>query len=215
MIDEGLAERLAALRARIQDRSDLDVTLVAVTKGFGPETAHAAYEVGLVDLGENYSQELEAKAASFPGSGPRWHFIGRLQRNKVRRIAPLVQLWQTVDRPRLITEIATRAPGAAILIQVNVSEEETKGGCQPTEAETLVSQAVSVGLDVRGLMTVGTTGSAEDARPGFRRLRQLCDQLGLAVCSMGMTNDFETALDEGSTMVRIGTALFGPRPPKG
>ena len=188
------------------------ITLLAVTKGFGPEVAQEAAAAGFVDLGENYAQELVAKAPLV--SGVRWHAIGRLQRNKVRALAEIVHLWQSVDRFDLGEEIARRAPGAAVLVQVNVSEEPQKGGCEPGEVPALVAQLGDVGLDVRGLMTVGRTGPPADARAGFAVLRGLADDLDLPVRSMGMSGDLEAAVAEGATLVRVGTALFGHRPPR-
>jgi PLP dependent protein len=201
-------------------RDPADVTVVAVTKGFGPEAMVAAVAAGLVDVGENYAAEciakLEAASRSLAAHGdvarPRLHFIGRLQSNKVRLLAPHVTLWQSVDRGSLGAEIARRAPGAAVLVQVNVSDEPAKGGCPPHELDALVAALSVHGLDVRGLMAVGRTGEPAAARPGFAWLRAACDRLGLPVCSMGMTGDLEIAVAEGSTMVRVGSALFGMRP---
>ena len=192
------------------------ITRVAVTKGFGPELAVAAAAAGLVDLGENYAQELVAKAPVVEAAGHRvrWHAIGRLQRNKVKALAHVVDLWQTVDRPELGEEIARRAPGASVLVQVNVSDEPQKGGCRPEEAAELVRRSLDVGLDVQGLMTVGRTGGPDEARAGFATLRHLADDLHLPVRSMGMSGDLEAAVAEGSTLVRVGGALFGPRPPR-
>jgi uncharacterized pyridoxal phosphate-containing UPF0001 family protein len=141
------------------------------------------------------------------------HFIGQLQTNKVRQVADIVDVYETVDRPALITEIAKRAPGVHVLIQVDTTAEPRKGGCPPADVEALVGRAVEAGLAVDGLMTVGPTeGGAEASRPGFRAVRRLCDDLGLATCSMGMTDDFIVAVQEGSTRVRLGSALFGMRP---
>lgn len=213
--DELLA-RVERVRSRIADAGgDPDVILlVAVTKGFGPEVALAAASAGLIDLGENYAQELVAKAPVLDAAGllPRWHAIGRLQRNKVKALAGIVSLWQTVDRLDLGREIAKRAPGASVLVQVNVSDEPQKGGCAPGDAPGLVAALRDTGLDVHGLMTVGRTGPVDEARAGFAALRRLADDLDLPVRSMGMSGDLEAAVAEGSTMVRIGSALFGPRP---
>jgi pyridoxal phosphate enzyme (YggS family) len=212
---EVLAARVERVLTRIVDAGgDPDaITLLAVTKGFGPEVALAAVELGLVDLGENYAQELLAKApiVAEAGHAVRWHAIGRLQRNKVRQLAPHVHLWQTVDRFELGAEIARRAPGAGVLVQVNVSDEPQKGGCEPAAAPELVRSLVDVGLDVRGLMTVGRTGAPDAAREGFRTLRRLADDLDLPVRSMGMSGDLEVAVEEGATLIRVGSALFGPR----
>jgi uncharacterized pyridoxal phosphate-containing UPF0001 family protein len=126
-----------------------------------------------------------------------------------------VAVWETVDRPALVDEIARRAPGATVLIQVNATGEKNKGGCRPEDTQVLLEQTRAAGLAVDGLMTVGPTeGGAEAARPTFRVVRSLVDELGLATCSMGMTDDLEVAVEEGTTRVRLGTALFGPRPPR-
>ncbi len=211
-----LLERVARVHQRIADAGgDPEVvTLLAVTKGFGPEVALAAADAGLADLGENYAQELVAKAPVLAGAHPevRWHAIGRLQRNKVRSLAGIVHLWQTVDRLDLGAEIARRAPGASVLVQVNVSDEPQKGGCAPDAAPELVAQLVDLGLKVHGLMTVGRTGTPAEARAGFTELARLADHLDLPVRSMGMSGDLDVAVAEGSTLVRVGAALFGPRP---
>ena len=216
-----VAARLAAVQARIAAVGDPGaVTVVAVTKGFGPEAATAALAAELLDLGERYAAELVEKASAVDGSGapgggapsPRWHFVGRLQSNKVRRVAATVHLWQSVDRPGLVAELVRHAPGAPVLVQVNVSGEEQKGGCPPAATADLVASLRTGGLDVRGLMCVAAPGGNEAARPGFRLLRSLADDLGLAERSMGMSGDLEAAVEEGSTMVRVGTALFGARP---
>jgi pyridoxal phosphate enzyme (YggS family) len=210
-----IAARAAAIRERIAAAGgDPDaVVLVAVTKGFPPTLAVAAAEAGLMDLGENYAQELVPKVEAVAQSGatPRWHFLGRLQRNKVRHLAAHVTLWQSVDRASLGAEIARRAPGASVLVQVNLSGEEQKGGCAREEAAPLVATLTEMGLAVEGLMGVAPAGDPEDARPGFRWLRAESDRLGLSVCSMGMSADLEVAVEEGTTMVRVGTGLFGPR----
>ena len=187
------------------------VTLLAVTKAFPAEVAAVALEAGLVDLGENYAQELAAKAPVLDSSA-RWHFIGRLQRRRIREIAPHVTLWQSVDRVEVGEELARRAPGSALLVQVNVSAEPQKGGCEPAGVADLVARLTDLGLDVRGLMAVGRTGPPETARSGFALLRRLADDLDLPVRSMGMSGDLEAAVAEGSTMLRVGTDLVGRRP---
>jgi PLP dependent protein len=209
-----VAARADAVRERIgRAGGDPDqVRLVAVTKAFGVEAVQSALDAGLADVGENYAQELLTKQAALPEPGPRWHFIGRLQSNKVRKLAPHVHLWQSVDRLALGAEIARRAPGAAVLLQVNLTGETTKGGCPPGDVAALVEGLRDLGLDVRGLMTVGPLAEPERARPAFRELRRLADELGLAERSMGMSADLEVAVEEGTTMVRVGSALFGPRP---
>jgi uncharacterized pyridoxal phosphate-containing UPF0001 family protein len=207
-----VGERLEELRRRVEG-SGGDwgrITVVAVTKDFGLDVVEAAVANGLRDCGENRADQLTAKAAKT--SGISWHYLGRVQRNKVSRLAPHVALWQAVDRLAAGEEIALRAPGAPVLVQVNVSGEARKHGCDIGEAPALVGQLGDAGLDVRGLMAVGPLGPPEAARPGFRALAALADDLGLPVRSMGMTDDLEVAVEEGSTMLRVGRGLFGPRP---
>lgn len=189
-----------------------DVDVLAVTKGFGPDAVSAAAAAGLRTIGENYAQELVTKAPTAAACGMAVHFIGQLQSNKVRQLAGLVDVWETVDRRRLVVEIARRAPGAIVLVQVDATGEQGKGGCPVAEVPGLVDVAREAGLRVAGLMTVGPTdGGPEAARPVFRAVRRLTDELGLGTCSMGMSGDLEVAVEEGSTEVRIGTALFGAR----
>jgi pyridoxal phosphate enzyme (YggS family) len=204
---DALRERIAAAGG---DPSA--VRIVAVTKRFGLAAVAAARAAGLEDLGENYAQELLGKAAAPEAAGCRWHFIGPVQRNKVRGLAPVVHLWQGVDRVEVGAAIARYAPGARALVQVNVTGEPTKAGASPAQAPRLVDDLRSLGLDVRGLMAIGRTGAPSDARPGFADLTALADRLELEERSMGMSGDLEVAVQEGSTMIRIGTALFGPRP---
>lgn len=229
-----IAHRVDQVRQRIRGAGgDPDgVRIVAVTKGFDVSVARAALLAGLVDLGESYAQELVAKAADLDarpvatdeahraagaltaGPAPRWHVIGRLQRNKVRALAPHIHLWQSVDRLDLGAEIARRAPGAAVLAQVNVTGEPQKGGCAPADLEPLVAGLVDAGLDVRGLMAVGRAGDATATREGFDWLIAAADRLGLPERSIGMSDDLELAVAAGATMVRLGRDLFGPRPPR-
>lgn len=213
-IDAALvAERVASVRRRIERAAGgRPVELIAVTKTFPAAAILAATAAGCRAIGENYAQELVAKLAELPAAGrPEVHFIGRLQSNKVRSLAPLVDVYQTVDRDSLVDELAHRVPGARCFVQVNVSDEPQKGGCRPADTAGLVARARAAGLVVEGLMTVGVTGEPEAARPGFRLLRALADELALAGCSMGMSADLEVAVEEGATHVRVGSALFGPR----
>lgn len=208
--------QVADVRRRIADAGgDERVRLVAVTKGFGAEAVDAALRAGVSDIGESYAQELTAKVPDVTEPGARWHFVGRLQTNKVRGLAALVDLWQSVDRATLGDELARRVPGARVLLQVNISDEPQKGGCLPAEAATLVKRLRQGGLEVAGLMGVGASGGPEAARPGFRRLNRLADQLELVERSIGMSDDLEVAVEEGSTMVRVGRAIFGERPRPG
>lgn len=215
-----IADRLANVRERIdavQRPFDHPVEITAVTKTFPPETVVAAVEAGCGAIGENYAQDLLTKRdviESFePLVRPRIDFIGQLQSNKVRQLVGLVDRWCTVDRSSLVRELAKRAPGADVLIQVNVTGEDGKGGCAPDLVADLVERCVESGLAVSGLLAVGPTGRPpEDAAAGFATVRSMVDELGLAVCSMGMSADLEVAVAEGSTNVRIGSAIFGSRP---
>jgi len=210
-----VADRLAEVRDRIEaaGRRATDVVVVAVTKGFGVEAVEAANAAGIVDVGENYAQELAVKVDDAgDNAGLRWHFLGRVQRNKVRSIAGAVHLWQGVDRVPAGEEIARRSPGAKVLVQVRIAGDEGRNGCDPDDVPGLVERLDSLGLDVRGLMAVGPPGPPELARPGFRKVSALADRLGLAERSMGMTADLGVAVEEGSTMVRVGRGLFGARP---
>lgn len=193
------------------------VRIVAVTKHHDASVAAAVVAAGLADLGESYARELADKAVAVAATDvatPRWHFIGQLQTNKVRQLAPIVSVYETVDRPSVVVELAKRVPGARVLVQAAALDEPGKGGCLLADVPALVATAQDAGLRVQGLMTVGPTdGGPEAARAGFRATRAMMEQLGLAVCSMGMTGDLEVAVQEGSTQVRVGSALFGERPP--
>ena len=206
-----VAESLQRVRERIfAAGGGTDVAVLPVTKGFGPEAIEAALAAGCTAIGENYAQELLAKRDA--AAKAEVHFIGQLQTNKVRQIAGLVDVYETVDRERVVHEIARRQPGARVLIQVDTTGEPGKGGCPLPDLDALVAAARAAGLDLRGLMTVGPTNAGpEAARAGFRAVRAAVDRIGLAVCSMGMTDDVEVAVQEGSTQIRVGTALFGPR----
>jgi pyridoxal phosphate enzyme (YggS family) len=193
------------------------IKVVAVTKGFGPGVVRAAVDAGLRDFGENYAQELVAKAAAVKTSALghdslRWHFLGPVQRNKVPALAPVIALWQAVDRRAAGEAIVRRVPAAPVLVQVNISGESTKHGCSLGDAPVLVDELRTLGLTVLGVMAIGPSGPPELARPGFRSVTELARRLELPEVSMGMTADLEVAVQEGATMVRIGRALFGPRP---
>jgi uncharacterized pyridoxal phosphate-containing UPF0001 family protein len=210
-----VAERLHIVRSRIQAAGGVDVAILPVTKTWGIEWCMAAHGAGCAEVGENYAQEVVAKLSS-PDRPFGVRFIGQLQTNKVRMLAPLVQVYETVDRPSLVRELATRVPGARVLVQVapvDFDDATSKGGCVMAEVPALVDAARTAGLDVLGLMAVGpTVGGPEAARPTFRAVRSLVDRLGLRQCSMGMSDDLEVAVQEGSTQVRVGSALFGERP---
>ena len=189
--------------------------MLAVTKGFGVGAIVAALAAGFGRIGENYAQELIPKVTTARQSGitPEVHFIGHLQTNKVRQMAPVVDVWQTVDRASALSEVAKRAPGARVYIQVNSTGEDAKAGCPPADVEALVEGAVGAGLVVVGLMTMGPTDQDPGrTRAAFRLTRGVADRLGLSGCSMGMSDDYEVAIEEGSTLVRVGRAIFGARP---
>jgi uncharacterized pyridoxal phosphate-containing UPF0001 family protein len=202
-----VADRAAEVRARIERAGGAGTTVIAVTKGFGTSEVDAAIAAGIGDCGENRVDELAAKH----DSRVRWHFLGRIQRRDVKHAAG-VHLWQSVDRLAAGAEIARRWPAAGVLVQVNVSGEPQKQGCDFDAAPGLVEDLAGLGLEVRGLMAMGPAGDPELSRPGFRRLAALAARLALPEVSMGMTDDLEVAVQEGSTMVRVGRALFGPRP---
>jgi PLP dependent protein len=215
----GFPARLEQVRERI-DRATDDpgsVVMVAVTKGFAVDAVTQALEAGISDIGENYADELVKKAAaleSSPGTGPTWHFLGAIQRNKVARLSPLVSWWQGVSRLEEGRAIARRRPSAQLLVEVDVTGRAGRGGCPPGRVPELVKALVDEGMEVAGLMAVGRQGPPEAARPDFALVSSLADSLDLGVRSMGMSDDLEVAISEGSTMVRLGRALFGPRLPR-
>ena len=201
--------RLAQIREQVADAGgDPDrIEIVAVTKGRDQLTSATVVAAGLCDLGENYAQELLEKA---PGlAGARWHFIGNLQSNKVRRLAPHVQLWQSVDRPRLLHEIARHSPGARILVQIAARAVPGRGGCDPATARRLVAEAGDLGLHPAGLMSMALPGPPEAVRRQFRQVRSLADELELPVRSMGTSGDFTLAVTEGANLLRLGRVLLG------
>ena len=217
---ELLRQRVGEIRARIQRAGGEGVQIIAVTKTWGPEAMIGAHEVGCDGVGENYAQELIHKVALVPPSQRLpIHFIGQAQTNKVKSLVDIVDVWQSVDRATLVDELIKRlrlrsnAQPASIMLQVNTTGESTKAGCDPADVSTLLARARQGGLQVSGLMTVGpTSGEVDLTRQAFRLLGQLADQHDLGERSMGMSGDFEIAVEQGATSVRIGTALFGERP---
>lgn len=212
MIDpQEVALRVQQIRSEIARASSSPVAIIAVTKTFGHDAIRAAVIAQCDAVGENYAQEVLAKVAEAPIDLPV-HFIGAIQSNKVRQLAPYISLWQGVDRLSAISEIGKRAPGAEILLQVNTTNEDTKSGVAPAEVESLLAAGQDAGLVVRGLMTIGpTSGDIAEAEKAFLSLRSLADSLHLAECSMGMSDDYLVAVACGSTMIRIGSRLFGAR----
>ena len=214
-----VASRLEAVRARIE-RAGGDpqrIRVVGVTKGFGPDAVDAAIRAGLHDVGENYAAELVDKARvldseDHPLQNLVWHFLGAVQRNKVAELAPFVGVWQGVARVVEGERIARFAPGAAVMVQVDTTGLSGRNGCSPDETAPVVQALRGLDLRVVGLMTVAAPGPADDARRSFDLVGRLADELGLAERSMGMSDDLEAAVAAGTTMVRIGRALFGERP---
>jgi len=210
-----VAQNLASVRERIaRAGGDPDeVTIVAVTKGFGADVCQHALDAGLTILGENRVQEALGKMDAVQGA--QWHLIGHLQTNKVRQAAGRFALIQSVDSRHLAEALAKVDPKQAVLVEVNVAREPQKSGVDPESAIDLIDE-VSKQLDLRGLMAMGPMHG--DPTPAFRELRGLRDEaqqrLGrsLPILSMGMSGDFEAAVTAGSTMVRLGQVLFGPRP---
>jgi pyridoxal phosphate enzyme (YggS family) len=219
---EGVRARIEAAAVRAGRRPE-DVTLLAATKNRTPEEVRRAVEAGITVAGENRVQEMLAKVPQV-GAGVEWHFIGHLQRNKARQVVGEVALIHSVDSVRLAEEIDRRAGQVgvvqAVLLQVSLAGEESKSGFEPEGLADVVESLVRLGnIEVRGLSTIAPfAGDPEDVRPIFRRLSELRGELDAArqgfecrELSMGMTNDYEVAVEEGSTCVRIGTAIFGPR----
>ena len=224
---EGLAGRLAHVRAEIARRQarggwSHPVTIVAVTKGFGVDAVQAALDAGLADIGENRVQEALDKIASPVGPRATWHLIGHLQRNKAKLVPGRFAVVHSLDSAELAAELARRAAAAAVqqrvLLQVNVAGEEQKSGCAPAEVPALARRvAAESALALEGLMTLAPlTDDTDVQRRTFRGLRELRDHLkedGLWVpmLSMGMSADYGMAVEEGATVIRLGTVLFGAR----
>jgi pyridoxal phosphate enzyme (YggS family) len=220
-----LPDRLAEVRARIDDAVSRGghgqpVTIVAVTKTYGPEAPKAAWDAGLRDVGENKVQEALAKIPMVDAP-LRWHLIGHLQRNKIKQVDPF-HLIHSMDSPRLADALAkhgvARGRPVEVLVQVNVSGEETKGGYQPSMIEQEAGRLAGVeGLTVRGVMTMAPfdadPNTLRSVFQGARRCAEVLRSAGLPATelSMGMSGDYEVAVEEGATMVRLGTVLFGAR----
>jgi pyridoxal phosphate enzyme (YggS family) len=209
-----IAANLARLRAALPP----GVTLVAVSKTQPPEAIREAYAAGQRDFGENYAQEWRAKAEALADLPDLvWHFVGGLQTNKARLLAGRVAWVHAVDRIELARELSRRCAAAGatlqVLIEVDLGGEVQKSGCAPAEAPALVEAVRALpALSLEGLMCIPPPG--QDPRPHFRTLRALRDRLGLRELSMGMSGDWQAAVEEGATLVRIGTAIFGARPPR-
>ena len=223
---EALAERLDQVRATIAKLTPHPITIVAVTKGFGTDAVRAALDAGLPDIGENRVQEALQKQGELRDlTGARWHLIGHLQRNKARAVVGRFELVHSLDSLELATELHRRSstppppPPQRVLLQVNVAREPQKSGCAPEEAPVLARDIAALGnLRLEGLMTLAPfTDDVDVQRQTFRGLRVLRDRikeeegLWLGTLSMGMSGDYATAVAEGAMVIRLGTALFGPR----
>jgi pyridoxal phosphate enzyme (YggS family) len=220
-----IAANLQAVRRRISEALQGDsraITIVAVSKSHPPEAIRAAYEAGCRDFGESYVQEAVPKIGVLEDLGATWHFIGHLQSNKAREVAANFDWVHGVDRARIAHALAkARPPGRGpldVCIQVNISAEATKGGVAPREAAALAAEIAAIPrLRLRGLMGMASaSGDAAGRRSEFALLRGAFDELAAAgfaldTLSMGMSQDFEEALEEGATLVRVGTAIFGER----
>ena len=212
-----LEQRIARACSRV-GRSPQDITLVAVTKTVAPSAIAAAFEAGLRHFGENRVQEAMPKVEALSRLEPRptWHMVGHLQSNKANVALHIFDMIQSIDSVKLARILSQHAESTMpILLEVNVTGEATKSGFGSDEvAEAFEEIAKLPHLKVEGLMTIAPwVSNPEEVRPVFRRLRQLRDSLGLEHLSMGMTDDFEVAVEEGATILRIGRALFGERPP--
>lgn len=220
-ISENLSQVLERIdaAARRSDRTGGDITLVVVTKKRDVEEIREAIACGATDIGENYVQEAEGKYGEI-GSQVRWHMIGHLQRNKARHVVEIFDMVHSVDNEALAREIGRRAEAIGkcvdVLIEVRISGEDTKFGVEPKDTLELAGKISNIsGIRVCGLMGMAPfVDDPELTRPYFRQLKTLWDKLPdeqRLYLSMGMTHDFEIAIDEGANMVRIGTAIFGPR----
>ena len=210
---EAVEERIARAAARAGRKRD-EITLIAVTKIFQASAIREAYELGLREFGENYVQEFEGKAPQVADLvGARFHLIGHLQSNKSRKATELFQVIQTVDSAKLARRLNEAGQRLDVFLEVKLSAEEAKAGAAPDELPALVDAVRALpNLNLRGLMTMPPwSDDPEVPRPFFARLRELAGGLGLRDLSMGMSNDLETAIEEGATLIRVGTALFGKR----
>jgi len=207
-----VAANLAVVRARIAStgRDPQGIRIVGVTKTFGVAEVRAASAVGLRDVGENYVDELETKRAEGSDIDVRWHYLGALQTNKIARVTKVADLLCGVSRVKEIEKIVEVRPAMAIYVQVDFTDADGRNGAQPSDVASLVARARELGLDVQGLMTVAPLG-AEGARRAFSATTRLADDLGLIERSMGMSDDLEIACEQGTSEVRIGRAIFGPR----
>jgi len=209
-LDQQITERVGAIENLIRQRADREVTLIAVTKGFTIKEIDAAKRAGIVNFGENYAQEMKAKNPDVEDEYI-WHFIGQLQSNKVRQISHMVEVWHSVTSMKLAKEIEKRSEFSDILLQVNMGSRGNDLGIDPSLLPVFLEQLQGMKVNVRGLMTMGVAGDLESTRKNFTSLRRLADIHELPDCSMGMSGDLEIALECGTTMLRVGTGIFGNR----
>ena len=207
-------ERALELAEIVKNKSDGNAMLLPVTKGFGAEEVQAMLEVGLTQVGESYAQEVIEKAQIFNDNRIAWHMIGRVQSNKVRKLSETISLWHSVDRKDLITEISKRKKDSKVLIQVDMNNRPQQGGCSLEEVPELIEFASSKGLKVDGLMTIGVDQDVEATKRAFSGLAKLAESMGLREISMGMSDDYEMAIDHGATILRVGRGIFGERTKK-
>jgi len=222
----GIERALANVRRRIEDaasrsgRSASGIRLVAVTKGVPAERIAEAIALGLLEIGENRVQDLRDKQKQLSDAAVKWHLVGTLQRNKVRHVVGTVELIHSVDSAALAHDIGARGRAVGVrqdvLLQVNASGERTKHGVLPTNAHAVAGSIAEIeGVRLLGLMTIAEEGDRQAARATFRLLRELRDTVAIPEArelSMGMSADFTEAIEEGATILRIGSAIFGPRP---
>jgi len=210
---ELVRERIEHAAARAGRRAE-EITLVAITKTFPASVIREAYELGLRHFGENYVQEFETKAPEVRSlDGAKFHFVGHLQSNKARRAAELFHVIETIDSVKIAKRINELSAKKQVMIEVKLSPEQTKSGVAPENLEPLVNAIREMpNLELSGLMTMPPwSEDPEASRPYFQRLRQLAEKFRLPCLSMGMSQDFEVAIEEGATHIRLGTALFGSR----
>jgi PLP dependent protein len=210
-----IRDRIREVTGQIESWSSRPIDLVVVTKTHSSEVVRSVAAAGARIIGENYVQEVREKAAAIDdvrSSGVAVHFIGQLQTNKVRHLAGLVDCIASVDRVSLVDEIAKRMPNTRLHLQVNTTGEANKGGCLPETLPHLIERSLERGLCVEGLMTVGPTSADEQiTREAFRQVNELASAHRIAVRNYGMSGDLRIAVEEGSTMVRIGSAILGER----
>jgi pyridoxal phosphate enzyme (YggS family) len=220
-----IAESLRVVRARIAaacaraGRATTAIQLVAVSKYLPVDRVRAGFAAGQLDFGENYAQELRDKAEEVAALGElRWHAIGPLQTNKVKYVAEAAYAFHALDRVEVAVELGRRRKGPPVrcFVEVNIADEPSKKGVSPGAVRELYEKVRGVaGIEVVGLMCLPPKApSIEEARPWFRQLRELSTELGLPELSMGTTEDFEVAIEEGATVVRVGRGIFGERPPR-